>query len=162
MEFGVFWTGCFHWQRWIIALVYFHKACCCSTDEENIPTRDLSQWRGALAEHEQLLKRWEKAWVGLSVLFSPVSRLDCVCVTCVGFNLLCMFGFRLFSSRVLEKCKVQVFIAAITRNEGCEEGASSNEMRVWFKGFVNGDVEALKCTCLNTPIINLDYSFKCL
>lgn len=95
MEFGVFWTGCFHWQRWIIALVYFHKACCCSTDEENIPTRDLSQWRGALAEHEQLLKRWEKAWVGLSVLFSPVSRLDCVCVTCVGFNLLCMFGFRL-------------------------------------------------------------------
>lgn len=92
MEFGVFWTGCFHWQRWIIALVYFHKACCCSTDEENIPTRDLSQWRGALAEHEQLLKRWEKAWVGLSVLFSPVSRLDCVCVTCVGFNLLCMFG----------------------------------------------------------------------
>ncbi|XP_039909250.1 semaphorin-4D isoform X2 [Simochromis diagramma] len=64
-------------------------------DEENIPTRDLSQWRGALAEHEQLLKRWEKAWVGLSVPFSPVSRLDCVCVTCVGFNLLCMFGFRL-------------------------------------------------------------------
>lgn len=62
MELGVFWTGCFHWQRWIIALVYFHKACCCSTDEENIPTRDLNQWRGALAEHEQLLKRWEKAW----------------------------------------------------------------------------------------------------
>ncbi|XP_078018408.1 semaphorin-4D isoform X5 [Epinephelus lanceolatus] len=33
-------------------------------DEESIPTRDLNQWRGALTEHEQLLKRWEKAWVG--------------------------------------------------------------------------------------------------
>ncbi|XP_051794450.1 semaphorin-4D isoform X2 [Acanthochromis polyacanthus] len=31
-------------------------------DEENIPSRDLNQWRGALTEHEQLLKRWEKAW----------------------------------------------------------------------------------------------------
>lgn len=31
-------------------------------DEESIPTRDLNQWRGALTEHEQLLKRWEKAW----------------------------------------------------------------------------------------------------
>ncbi|XP_034752994.1 semaphorin-4D isoform X4 [Etheostoma cragini] len=31
-------------------------------DEESIPSRDLSQWRGALTEHKQLLKRWEKAW----------------------------------------------------------------------------------------------------
>ncbi|KAM8743626.1 semaphorin-4D isoform 2-T3 [Acanthopagrus schlegelii] len=31
-------------------------------DEESIPARDLNQWRGALTEHEQLLKRWEKAW----------------------------------------------------------------------------------------------------
>ncbi|XP_060916766.1 semaphorin-4D isoform X2 [Labrus mixtus] len=31
-------------------------------DEESIPSRDLNQWRGALTEHEQLLKRWEKAW----------------------------------------------------------------------------------------------------
>ncbi|XP_078142225.1 uncharacterized protein LOC144539862 [Centroberyx gerrardi] len=31
-------------------------------DEESIPSRDLSQWRGALTEHEQLLKKWEKAW----------------------------------------------------------------------------------------------------
>uniref|UniRef100_A0A673BN01 Semaphorin 4D n=1 Tax=Sphaeramia orbicularis TaxID=375764 RepID=A0A673BN01_9TELE len=31
-------------------------------DEEIIPSRDLSQWRGALTEHEQLLKRWEEAW----------------------------------------------------------------------------------------------------
>uniref|UniRef100_A0A667Z0Y0 Semaphorin 4D n=1 Tax=Myripristis murdjan TaxID=586833 RepID=A0A667Z0Y0_9TELE len=33
---------------------------------ESNPSRDLTQWRGALTEHEQLLKRWEKAWVGLS------------------------------------------------------------------------------------------------
>ncbi|XP_074546223.1 semaphorin-4D isoform X4 [Halichoeres trimaculatus] len=32
-------------------------------DEESIPSRDLNQWRGALTEHEQLLKRWEKAWL---------------------------------------------------------------------------------------------------
>ncbi|KAM9841408.1 semaphorin-4D [Aulostomus maculatus] len=31
-------------------------------DEESVPSRDLNQWRGALSEHEQLLKRWEKAW----------------------------------------------------------------------------------------------------
>ncbi|XP_029940222.1 semaphorin-4D isoform X2 [Salarias fasciatus] len=31
-------------------------------DEENIPSRDLNQWRSALTEHEQLVKRWEKAW----------------------------------------------------------------------------------------------------
>ncbi|KAM6901044.1 semaphorin-4D isoform 2-T4 [Lycodopsis pacificus] len=31
-------------------------------DEESIPSRDLIQWRGALTEHEQLLKRWQKAW----------------------------------------------------------------------------------------------------
>ncbi|GAA6235504.1 semaphorin-4D isoform X3 [Lates japonicus] len=31
-------------------------------DDESIPSRDLNQWRGALTEHEQLLKRWEKAW----------------------------------------------------------------------------------------------------
>ncbi|KAM6902848.1 semaphorin-4D isoform 2-T2 [Xenentodon cancila] len=30
--------------------------------DEHIPSRDLNQWRGALTEHEQLLKRWEKAW----------------------------------------------------------------------------------------------------
>ncbi|KAM3873826.1 semaphorin-4D [Diretmus argenteus] len=35
-------------------------------DEESVPSRDLNQWRGALTEHEQLLKRWEKAWVRLS------------------------------------------------------------------------------------------------
>ncbi|KAM4527335.1 semaphorin-4D isoform 2-T2 [Odontesthes bonariensis] len=29
--------------------------------DESIPSRDLNQWRGALTEHEQLLKRWEKA-----------------------------------------------------------------------------------------------------
>ncbi|TNN81754.1 hypothetical protein EYF80_007883 [Liparis tanakae] len=33
-------------------------------DEESVPSRDVSQWRGALTEHQQLLKRWEKAWVG--------------------------------------------------------------------------------------------------
>uniref|UniRef100_A0A8C6NHU3 Semaphorin 4D n=1 Tax=Nothobranchius furzeri TaxID=105023 RepID=A0A8C6NHU3_NOTFU len=31
--------------------------------DENIPSRDFNQWRGALNEHEQLLKRWEEAWV---------------------------------------------------------------------------------------------------
>ncbi|XP_056288749.1 semaphorin-4D isoform X3 [Pseudoliparis swirei] len=31
-------------------------------DEESVPSRDLSQWRGALTEHQQLLKRWEEAW----------------------------------------------------------------------------------------------------
>ncbi|XP_029371703.1 semaphorin-4D isoform X2 [Echeneis naucrates] len=31
-------------------------------DEESIPSRDLNHWRGALSEHKQLLKRWEKAW----------------------------------------------------------------------------------------------------
>ncbi|XP_032395793.1 semaphorin-4D isoform X4 [Etheostoma spectabile] len=31
-------------------------------DEESIPSRDLNQWRSALTEHKQLLKRWEKAW----------------------------------------------------------------------------------------------------
>ncbi|XP_031715870.1 semaphorin-4D isoform X4 [Anarrhichthys ocellatus] len=31
-------------------------------DEESSPSRDLNQWRGALTEHEQLLKRWQKAW----------------------------------------------------------------------------------------------------
>uniref|UniRef100_UPI0037E875C9 semaphorin-4D isoform X2 n=1 Tax=Semicossyphus pulcher TaxID=241346 RepID=UPI0037E875C9 len=44
-------------------------------DEESIPSRDLNQWRGALTEHEQLLKRWEKAWVG------PCS---CIRVCCPG------------------------------------------------------------------------------
>uniref|UniRef100_A0A8D3C3T1 Semaphorin 4D n=1 Tax=Scophthalmus maximus TaxID=52904 RepID=A0A8D3C3T1_SCOMX len=46
--------------------------------EESIPSRDLNQWRGALTEHEQLLKRWEKAWVGLCsgmrVCFLPGSQ----------------------------------------------------------------------------------------
>ncbi|KAK5878850.1 hypothetical protein CesoFtcFv8_024223 [Champsocephalus esox] len=31
-------------------------------DEESVPSRDLNQWRGALTEHEQLLKRWAEAW----------------------------------------------------------------------------------------------------
>ncbi|CAL8326993.1 unnamed protein product [Boreogadus saida] len=31
-------------------------------DQESVPARDLTQWRGALAEHEHLLKRWENAW----------------------------------------------------------------------------------------------------
>ncbi len=52
-------------QRWAFVTVYIHKRCCYLTDEESIPSRDLNQWRGALTEHEQLLKRWEKAWVGL-------------------------------------------------------------------------------------------------
>ncbi|XP_077353011.1 uncharacterized protein LOC144002049 [Festucalex cinctus] len=32
-------------------------------DEESAPSRDLNQWRSALTQHEQLLKRWEKSWV---------------------------------------------------------------------------------------------------
>lgn len=52
-------------QRWAFLMLYIHKRCCYLTDEESIPSRDLNQWRGALTEHEQLLKRWEKAWVGL-------------------------------------------------------------------------------------------------
>lgn len=44
--------------------VYIHETSCYLTDE-SIPSRDLNQWRGALTEHEQLLKRWEKAWVCL-------------------------------------------------------------------------------------------------
>lgn len=40
------------------------KGCCCLADDESILTRDLSQWRGALTEHERMLKRWQKAWVG--------------------------------------------------------------------------------------------------
>nr|XP_057914779.1 semaphorin-4D isoform X3 [Doryrhamphus excisus] len=31
-------------------------------DEESAPSRDFNQWRSALTEHEQLLKRWEKSW----------------------------------------------------------------------------------------------------
>ncbi|KAK5851977.1 hypothetical protein PBY51_023487 [Eleginops maclovinus] len=31
-------------------------------DEESVPSKDLNQWRGALTEHERLLKRWAKAW----------------------------------------------------------------------------------------------------
>jgi len=46
------------------------------TDEESVPSRDLSQWRGALTEHQQLLKRWEEAWVGVcghvTALMGPV------------------------------------------------------------------------------------------
>ncbi|XP_031715869.1 semaphorin-4D isoform X3 [Anarrhichthys ocellatus] len=53
-------------------------------DEESSPSRDLNQWRGALTEHEQLLKRWQKAWVGLCscmrVCFLPTSYwLLCIC-----------------------------------------------------------------------------------
>ncbi|KAK6322834.1 hypothetical protein J4Q44_G00076260 [Coregonus suidteri] len=33
-----------------------------SRDEDSIPSRDMSQWRGALSEHEKLLKRWKRAW----------------------------------------------------------------------------------------------------
>ncbi|KAM4533101.1 uncharacterized protein V3H82_026716 [Fundulus diaphanus] len=33
-----------------------------TTGDENIPSRDVNQWRSALTEHEQLLKKWEKAW----------------------------------------------------------------------------------------------------
>uniref|UniRef100_A0A3P8XY23 Semaphorin 4D n=1 Tax=Esox lucius TaxID=8010 RepID=A0A3P8XY23_ESOLU len=35
-----------------------------SRDEDSIPSRDMSQWRGSLSEHEKLLKRWKRAWVG--------------------------------------------------------------------------------------------------
>uniref|UniRef100_A0A672FLR5 Semaphorin 4D n=1 Tax=Salarias fasciatus TaxID=181472 RepID=A0A672FLR5_SALFA len=57
------------WNVWQEAVgflegVCLHKRCCYLTDEENIPSRDLNQWRSALTEHEQLVKRWEKAWVG--------------------------------------------------------------------------------------------------
>uniref|UniRef100_A0A665UC73 Semaphorin 4D n=1 Tax=Echeneis naucrates TaxID=173247 RepID=A0A665UC73_ECHNA len=45
-------------------VVHVHKMLCYLTDEESIPSRDLNHWRGALSEHKQLLKRWEKAWVG--------------------------------------------------------------------------------------------------
>ncbi|XP_077398905.1 uncharacterized protein LOC144034197 [Vanacampus margaritifer] len=31
-------------------------------DEESAPSGDLNQWRSALTQHEQLLKRWEKSW----------------------------------------------------------------------------------------------------
>lgn len=72
-------------------MVSIHKSYCYLTDEESIPSRDLNQWRGALTEHEQLLKRWQKAWVGL-LLHAGVFFL-CLC-RCLGFNLLCMFGFR--------------------------------------------------------------------
>ncbi|XP_010904035.1 semaphorin-4D isoform X2 [Esox lucius] len=33
-----------------------------SRDEDSIPSRDMSQWRGSLSEHEKLLKRWKRAW----------------------------------------------------------------------------------------------------
>uniref|UniRef100_A0A8C8CZ28 Semaphorin 4D n=1 Tax=Oncorhynchus tshawytscha TaxID=74940 RepID=A0A8C8CZ28_ONCTS len=36
-----------------------------SRDEDSIPSRDMSQWRSALSEHDKLLKRWKRAWVGL-------------------------------------------------------------------------------------------------
>lgn len=51
------------------------KGCCCLADEESIPTRDLNQWRGALNEHEQMLKKWQKAWVGLCM-----RACMCVCM----------------------------------------------------------------------------------
>ncbi|XP_039634790.1 semaphorin-4D isoform X2 [Perca fluviatilis] len=57
-------------------------------DEESIPSRDLNQWRGALTEHEQLLKRWEKAWVGLCLCMKAVMATelcdDVMGFTCVG------------------------------------------------------------------------------
>lgn len=62
---------------WLLSV----KGCCCLTDEEGVASRDWNQWRGALAEHEQLLRRWQKAWVGLG------------CRLGTSFNLLCMFGF---------------------------------------------------------------------
>ncbi|CAB1318192.1 unnamed protein product, partial [Coregonus sp. 'balchen'] len=33
-----------------------------SSEEDRIPSRDMSQWRGALSEHEKLLKRWKRTW----------------------------------------------------------------------------------------------------
>ncbi|XP_042182431.1 semaphorin-4D isoform X3 [Oncorhynchus tshawytscha] len=33
-----------------------------SRDEDSIPSRDMSQWRSALSEHDKLLKRWKRAW----------------------------------------------------------------------------------------------------
>lgn len=41
------------------------ESCRCLADEQSIPSRDLNQWRGALTEYEQMLKRWQQAWVGL-------------------------------------------------------------------------------------------------
>uniref|UniRef100_A0A3B4BI75 Ig-like domain-containing protein n=1 Tax=Periophthalmus magnuspinnatus TaxID=409849 RepID=A0A3B4BI75_9GOBI len=32
-------------------------------DEDTIPSKYLNNWKSALAEHGQLLKKWEKAWV---------------------------------------------------------------------------------------------------
>lgn len=61
--------------RWISDVVY-------STDE-NIPSRDLNQWKGALSEHEQLLKRWEKAWVGPRSEGVQDFYKNCVCLTCL-------------------------------------------------------------------------------
>uniref|UniRef100_A0A3Q3G738 Uncharacterized protein n=1 Tax=Kryptolebias marmoratus TaxID=37003 RepID=A0A3Q3G738_KRYMA len=66
-----------------------------STDE-NIPSRDLSQWRGALSEHEQLLKRWEKAWVGpCSECGKEVYDSNYLTYyTCTSLYLQCMFELR--------------------------------------------------------------------
>ncbi|XP_078127301.1 uncharacterized protein LOC144531185 isoform X1 [Sander vitreus] len=54
-------------------------------DEESIPSRDLNQWRGALTEHEQLLKRWEKAWVGLCLCMKAVMATE-LCEYVMGFT----------------------------------------------------------------------------
>ncbi|CAL8317547.1 unnamed protein product [Lota lota] len=40
-------------------------------DQESVPARDLTQWRGALTEHEHLLRRWENAWDGCDRRGSP-------------------------------------------------------------------------------------------
>lgn len=81
-------------------MVSVHKSCCYLTDEDSTTSRDLSQWRGALTEHEQLLKRWQKAWVGLCFCLRVCFVSDVVqlcgltCTMCTSFNLLCMFCFR--------------------------------------------------------------------
>uniref|UniRef100_A0A8C2XN07 Semaphorin 4D n=1 Tax=Cyclopterus lumpus TaxID=8103 RepID=A0A8C2XN07_CYCLU len=54
--------------------------------DESIPSRDLSQWRGALTVHEQLLKRWEKAWVGLSVFMHATVPRWFLCIVQVDLQ----------------------------------------------------------------------------
>ncbi|XP_046873227.1 semaphorin-4D isoform X3 [Hypomesus transpacificus] len=39
-------------------------------DEDSTASKDMNQWMGALTEHEKLLKRWKKTWVGLRLLES--------------------------------------------------------------------------------------------
>ncbi|XP_045922201.1 semaphorin-4D isoform X3 [Micropterus dolomieu] len=49
-------------QAWRVHAQEAFLLFCLALDEGSVPSRDLDQWRGALTEHEQLLKRWEKAW----------------------------------------------------------------------------------------------------